>query len=567
VKKFARFLPMAALLLVASTAILPRPAAAEDIKPVITVSFAGYEAVRANIEAIGKLGGNPQLAQGLEALLAMQTQGKGLAGLDKNAPWGAVVQFSDGGTPTGFGFLPVTDLKQFMDTLKNTPVGGEITETDGIYEVATPDGETMYIAQRGKVAAIVKDKAALELVPAEPEKLLGDLPKKYLVAVQVTVKNIPEALREQGLGMVSMVMQMGLQRTEDETDEQFALREKMSKRTIEQLTMFVKEMDQFLIGLNIDRQTNKVALDFEMVALEGTTLAGELAKAQSGKTDLAGFDLPGAALVANSIGTMTDKDIADAKDTFKNLHDMLLREVAKQELTEAQMKLVKELLADAVAIAEKNLETKKSDAGLALLLDPAGVTLVAGSSVAEGKPIEDLVKKFFDAAKAEEPALADAVKFNAETYKDVRFHLFSMPTPDEALKPFVGDTLEVVLGVSEKQAFVAAGRDAVKVLKQAIDKSQAEAGKDVLPFQMSLSALQVAKFLAAVAPEEEVKAQAQMVASMLEQASGKDHVVITAQSIANGVRVHLELEEGFMKLLGSASQMLGGLGGMPGGQN
>lgn len=562
-KKFTCVMLMIAVALGLFGAVSPSPAVAADLKPVVTVSFAGYEEVRANIEAIGKLGGNDKLASGLEGMLAMMTQGKGLAGLDKKAPWGAVVQIVDG-MPAWFVFVPVSDLKQFMETAKASPVGQGITESDGVYEIATPTGQTMYVAQKGKIAAIVQDKAALEGVPEDPTPLLGDLPQKYLIAVRVSVKNVPEGQRDMALGFMSMAMQQSMQRMEDETDEQFALREKTNKRTMEQMTMIVKETDELVLGLNVDRKTNKVSLDLEIVGAEGSKWATELSKAKPGKSNLVGFGLPNAALVANAVGVMTDEDVDNAKDTLKVFHDRLVSEVSKQELTEEQMKLAKEMLDEALGIAEKNLETKKSDIGMALCLEPSAVTLVAGAAVVDGKPIENLVKKFLDAAKAEEPAVADLVKFNAEEYKGIRFHTLSVPTPPDAemLKPFVGDTIDVVLGVSDKQAFLAAGRDAAKVLKEVIDKSQADAGKDVLPLQMSVSALQIAKFVAAVAPDDETKEKAQGVATMLEQASGKDHVLITAESITNGSRLHIELEEGFMKMLGAASSMTGGMGGM-----
>jgi hypothetical protein len=566
VKKFTCVLLMIAVILGACGAILPGQASAADVKPVVTISFSGYDEFRANIETVGKMGDNAGLAPFLETMLNMFTQGKGLVGLDKKAPWGAVVQLVDN-QPVWFAFVPVSDLKQFMETAKASPVGQGITEADGVYEI-TANGQPMYVAQKGKIAAIVQDKAALDGVPADPEKLLGDLPQKYLVAVRATVKNIPEPQRDFALAMISAGLKQGMQRTEEETDEQFALREKTNKRTMEQMTMVFKETDDVVLGLNIDRKTNKVALDVEIIGAEGSKWATELSKAKAGKTNFAGFDLPNAAVVANTIGVMTDEDVADAEDTIKVMHDRLVAEVGKQELTEEQMKLAKEMLGEALAIVEKNVESKTSDAGMALCLDPAAVTFVAGAAVVDGKPIEALVKKFLDAAKEEEPAVADLVKFNAETYKGVRFHTLSVPTPPEAaeLQPFVGDTIDVVLGVSDTQAFVAAGRDAAKILKQVIDKSQAEASKDVLPLQMTISALQIAKFVAAVVPDDDAKGKAQEVADALEKSGGKDHVIVTVESVANGMRLHVELEEGFMKMLGAASKsMTGGMGGMPGG--
>jgi hypothetical protein len=554
-----------ALMLGLSAKALPVLAAADDIKPIVTVSFAGYDEFMADIDAIGKLGGNATLLKMVEGHLAIFTQGKGLDFLDKKAPWGSVITLSDAGLPTGFVFLPISDLKQAMEIAMNSPLGGVIKEDNGVYEINSPNGETLFAAQHGKIAAIVKDKADLEGIPDEPEKLLGDLPKKYLLAVRASVNNVPEALKAQGVQMMTMVSQAGMMRTEDETDEQFAARQAMTQRSIDQTTMLINETNEIVVGLNIDRQTNQVCLDFQIDAVDGSKLAAEFAELKPGKTNLAGFDLPGAAITANSVGTMTQKNADDAKEAIKSLRDMLLAEVDKQELTESQLKLAKELIDSAVEIADKNIEMKKSDAGLAVRLEPSAFTLVAGSMVADGKPIEELVKKLFDAAKEEEPAVGEMMKMNADSYKGVRFHMMTIPIPEDAqeLQPLVGDNLEVVIGISDTQAFVAAGRDAAKTLKEVIDKSQAEAGKEIPPMKATLSILKLVQFAAAVAPDDEVKASAGMAAMMLAQTEGKDHLVITGEGIPNGMKIRCELEEGFLKMLGNATQTFGMPGAMP----
>ena len=65
---------------------------------------------------------------------------------------------------------------------------------------------------------------------------------------------------------------------------------------------------------------------------------------------------------------------------------------------------------------------------------------------------------------------------------------------------------------------------------------------------------------------------ASMIAAMLEQTGGKDHVTLTSTPITNGAAVRLEVEEGLLKLIGSLGQMFGGLAapgplppGLPGG--
>ena len=133
-----------------------------------------------------------------------------------------------------------------------------------------------------------------------------------------------------------------------------------------------------------------------------------------------------------------------------------------------------------------------------------------------------------------------------------------MPTPKPELKPLVGDTLEVVVGIGDDQLLVAAGRDAAKTLKRVIDQSKAAAGKEVPPLEIKLSAATIAKFIAQVAEDEEVKAKAgRWSAEIWKKAGKKDHVIMTTKPIPQGVRMRLEFEEGLLKALGSLSPMGG----------
>jgi len=132
----------------------------------------------------------------------------------------------------------------------------------------------------------------------------------------------------------------------------------------------------------------------------------------------------------------------------------------------------------------------------------------------------------------------------------------------EKLAALVGQTMDVVVGISDDSLYLAAGRDAAKTLKQAIDASKAGAGKALPPMQLSLAAGAIAQFVAAIG-DEDVKPGAEMVAKMLEGSAGKDHVKLTATQIPNGAQVRLEVEEGLLKLAGAIPAMAGGM--MPGG--
>ena len=188
--------------------------------------------------------------------------------------------------------------------------------------------------------------------------------------------------------------------------------------------------------------------------------------------------------------------------------------LADQGLSGEDLKLATQLTGDIFDVLEKTVDAKKKDGGMSILLDPAAVTVVAGVAVVDGPKLEKVLKQLADELGKSEPEKAKWLKLNADSHEGVRFHTLSIPmSADELaslapLKPFVGDTLEVVLGIADDKLMVAAGRDAAKTLKKAIDQSKAAAGKEVPPLQISLAVTAIAKFAAAVGDNEMAKAQA-----------------------------------------------------------
>ncbi len=159
-----------------------------------------------------------------------------------------------------------------------------------------------------------------------------------------------------------------------------------------------------------------------------------------------------------------------------------------------------------------------------------------------------------DKVQQEDAKMAKSIKLNAETYEGVRFHTLALPAP-EKLAPMVGTTLDVVLGIADDKLLVAAGRDAAKTLKKVLDESKVAAGKEVMPLRIVVAPKPVAKLIAQTAEDEQAAAAAAGLAEALADAGSKDHVTFTAQPVAQGVRLRLEVEEGLLKALATTAQM------------
>jgi hypothetical protein len=527
-------------------------ASAAELKPVVTASFAGYSELMADIGTIGKISGRPQIADMLDAMVMAMTQNKGIPGLDKKMPIGVVV-LSDGTEDlmtkqfTSYAFFPISDLKQAVELAKNSPIGPNLKEDNGVYEIPVGPMATLFITQKGNWAYAATNKETFDLVANDPAALLGDMPKKYLLAVRATVKNIPDSVRQMALANFQILMQMG------------GTPPDMVQQNIQQIESLSKELDEIMLGITIDQQTNTSALDVEMTAKPGTNLAAHLASAKPGKSDFAGMKLPGAALTANGTAVMTDDDVAKLKISLDSIRASAQEELKNQGIEPEQLKLASGVLDDLYEVAVKTIESKKTDYGLTIILEPNAATFAAGSLVTDAAKIQDILKKLLTALEKEDPNLAKLVKLDAETYQGIRFNAFSMPTPDATLVPMFGDTIEVVVGIGDNKAFIAGGRDAAKTLKTVIDNAKSDAGKEIPASEVVLSGLKIAKFASAVYDDPQIKAVADKIAGALEQSGGKDHLSIVTQPITNGARFRVELEEGLLKALGSNLPVMPGM--------
>ena len=140
------------------------------------MSFAGYDRLSSDLEAIGRLGGKQNIDKALGAMLLMAGQGKDFIGLvDAKRPWG-VVALTDGRQQFAvYGYVPTTKLKQIMDMAKEHPLlAGGIQLNDGMYEVQA-GAQTVYVKQKGDWAVAPTRARIWPPAPALPLTFFGEL--------------------------------------------------------------------------------------------------------------------------------------------------------------------------------------------------------------------------------------------------------------------------------------------------------------------------------------------------------------------------------------------------------
>ena len=145
-------------------------------------------------------------------MVKLMTQGKGLAGLDTKRPWGAVV-LTDGKRNSHLrSSFPSTDLKQLVEAGQDqSATAPKLSSSTTTYMKSKPAAASRSTSSRKAHWAIVTDKREnLANAPADPLKLLGDLPKDTIWRFASRSRTSPSMFAPAVLAQLQMGMAMSM---------------------------------------------------------------------------------------------------------------------------------------------------------------------------------------------------------------------------------------------------------------------------------------------------------------------------------------------------------------------
>ena len=512
-----------------------------EMKPVVMLTVSGYDELKADINFIGSLAGQPELASSFEPFILGFTQG-----LEKDKPLGVLVQ-SDGMNFGGAVCLPIKDLATFVGNLKafgvtSSPVDGGITQISA-------NGQTLFGKEAGGWTFISMMPQMLESLPADPAKEFAALADEYDLGIRANVQNVPDAYRQMAIDQMRQGMDAGMKKMPEESDDEFNARKMMATTQVENLERMIKEIDQFTFGMSVDSKEQKTFLDFVYTAVAGTQLADQLKTLADPKTNYAGFFQPEAAGMMMVASKINEGDVDQTKQMFEAFRKQMETAIDKDESlpSDAAKENVKAACNDFMDAFMATIEKGVMDLGAVVNVSPDALTVVAGGFIGDPGKIESGLKKLSELSK-EKPDMPP-IKWNAETHAGISFHTVSVPTPDEEEpRKLFGETIDFAVGIGKESVYFAMGRDCMTAVKKVIDDSAANPGKSVAPMELSVSVSQILNTIAAFETDDPVL---KTVADTLKtEAVGRDHVRIVAQTIENGLRTRIEAEEGVMRAIG-----------------
>ncbi len=524
---------------------VPAASAQEAPKPVLVAVFPSYDELLADIDYLGQLAGQPQASQQIEQILALVTQGQGLAGLDKARPCGAALLL-DGGQPVGAAFVPTKKVKDLLAALEGmVGTAEESQDHEGLLELSI-ESQTIYVKQHGQWAWFSNSPDMLAKVPKDPQRWIGPLAKRYDFAVQLRMQNIPEFYRQ--LAMEALRQGVDAARTELEDE----LQRKVVQMQVKQIEDLFTSLDRLTIGCRIDRKARNLAIGFEMTLVPDSAYGRLVAGYSLLPSHLAGFGARNAVFRLNTavkigpgVREYYHQQVKDAKQILELVTQQLPEDDPEAEMLAKMLPFLHGYLdfLDEARMAQGydlafSLEERKGRMFLA-----TAVLMPGGPNFAE------LVNRGL--AKLSEVA-GDEVQVQRGVARQggVTFHRVVLTgLGDEERQAFeqaFGSEPSLVLGVSRDGLFAAFGSRALENLRQRVAASKEQPPKKLGHFGIcELSLRSLLKLIQRFSPDESEDVEDVLDALPAEG----DKVRILIDLIPNGQQMQLVVDEGVLRAL------------------
>lgn len=547
------FVVAIAALLAPLVALPSATAAAKELKPIVVVSLAGYDALLADVDLIGELAGAPELKQGVEGLLGMVTRFQGLAGLSKDKPIGAALLLSETQEPAGFVFLPVTDLDKLLEVFQDTLITETEELEDGYIKLKLKNGPPMIAKKVGDWAFLSVKHDFLSDLPEDPSALLGDLPKKYDLAIKVNVANVPEPLMDMAVNQMRQGAEAAMRKAAEENPEAAEIQQAITESYLETMTEAIRELDSYTIGAAIDNKTKSAYFDVEALMKDGSKLAEQVNQsAKEGKPS----KLPGLADAARVFNfhlnaPVMESEIEMVVDMLEQAREKVEEKIKEEIADEEGQKVVIGMVKELFDVAEATIEEGQINGG-AVVTGEGPFSVVLGAHVVDGEKLDAVLKK---AAKlAENEPNAPEIEFDADEKAGLTFHTLVLPIEeddtDDVEKFFGTSELMMAIGISDDTVTLSFGEDPVAAAAEVLGKKSGAAKLPLMQAQIKVGP--IVKAVAAQVEDDQplVGAFAEILAE-----TDKDHVNLTAVFIKNGERVRLEVESGLISSLGKLAML------------
>lgn len=537
--------------------------------PIAVVNVASVERV---LEDVDYLFGSVDRADMSDVVDQLLGNVGNLDGLERGKPFGAMLYLKPGlvPQPAVIGYLPVADVTALAKTVEIGPV---VTKkiSEGRYEIIGRR-QTLYADLIGGYAFVANDETLLDREFPVPNEEFASLTTRYDVAVDVRPENIPPGMRDLFVNLLRTNAQAELQQRDGESDAAYAFRKSQGMDNLRMVEALLKETHSLTLGLDTSRENRKAVIELVAVAIEDTPFLESLQSLAEEPSHFAAL-LDDEVPLAASINSKLDDYSRESQTELLKAGELEVASVlTRLEQGEPPMATVEDRIAaaDAKAGQAAKIEPNPADAALAArIFDPLKAVVQEGNLDAfvqfRGDPekkfvaigavevpgaagMESAVRELIDRVRAARPAAAETfeVQYGAAEAGGVELHRITGGDVGEDGKKFWGDAPALYIGFDSDAIWAAiGGSQAVEVLNESITRVK-EAG----PTERNRAAAPVQIMITAnrwVGLDDDAE-NTDLAREAFE--NGDDTLRMDFRPTEKGGRLRIEIEEGFIRLLG-----------------
>jgi len=533
--------------------------------PVLTINLASINRARGHVEFLFDLIERPEISDLFNAQLA---NFRDLKGINHDSPAGLMIFLSEGLVPLPIpvAYLPVSDIGELTQTVAT--VGAQIDAVpneEGFYELTPRNGVKQHIMLHDGYAYIGASFDSVDRDFARPEAFAGGLSNRYDISISANLAKTSKSVRQLVLATIRASSQASMQQRDNEPVAAYEIRRAGAESNFRFVENLLSDGEEVTLGFKVDPIKQHAYLDLTVRAAPDSDFAAQLLEATGTPSYFhAAID----ETVPMSLSYSANLAEADRK-TF-----LTMVKFGEPEVNRG----VAELPADTLPEDVPQLETIRSlfsslqatikaghlDGFVQMFGEPpekfvllGGVKLVDAGGFGVG--VSDLLER---ARKSESNT---DIELSVASHGDIVFHrLTGREEPNQRDRRLFGDKPALYVGAGNEAVWFAVGGDeAIPTLKAIIDKVAASQAspppiQETKPFQFVLNMNHFVRMrnLERENPDNQNPRRGnrgrfgEMALEAFSEA-GSDVLRVDARAIENGFRVRMQVENGFLRLLGS----------------
>ncbi len=211
------------------------------------------------------------------------------AGIERTKPLGMMSTWN-GISTADILFVPIDDIQNLLQTATFGVVGFHQV-TPNHYEIERP-GSPYQVLIRSPYALFGDSLASIRAIRGSPDQLTQGLRQRYDVGLKLDLLQIPQPVKLRYIASLRSQFEPLLQPQDDELIESASLRKTVGKRLLDLFERTLLDTRQVTLGIRLDPDSRQLSLEMVIEAVEKSRMANGLNTSSSHRSEFASLIQP-----------------------------------------------------------------------------------------------------------------------------------------------------------------------------------------------------------------------------------------------------------------------------------